>query len=253
MSLSKSLKPLDDDLTPHASDNEEEETTNPEIEIIEEVGELLESNNNIIEPSRDHALHTDEKEAEQGPTEEELIEDALEIMMKQVTISRDHAIRFIKENNYDPVSAILAYLDYKPEKETNTYFTTMVNPYELINELVKLSDNLTYKKYNQTTIIDGQTQTYVCVLINDTGLRKFKKYTSITNLAKLYVSSSNTELLKFKIGVEYYGILYTPENITTEPKTVNKELTVILRNFELITAEQFYSGDALFINNCFLD
>lgn len=239
MSLSKPIIPIDDtddtddtndnELTPINSDNESDTTL---------------TNMNNEKTNNDNS---------QEEYEKELLNEALEIMMNQVSISRDHAIRFIKENNYDPVAAILAFMGYKSENETNHCLTTMINPYELINELVTLSDSLKFKKYRPEEYEISTIQTYVCILINDSGLRKFKKYTNISNLSKLYVSSTNTYLLKFKIGVEYYGILYSEDNITTEPKTINKELSVILRNFELIGKEQFYSGNALFINNCFLN
>lgn len=272
MSLSKPLGYLDDNLTPNTSDietevNEElnnvesinnEEVNNEESE--EEIEEIVTTKVNEDDLENmvneiNNEVNEDETvvEEEKGPSEEELIEDALEIMLKQVNISRDHAIRFIKENNYDPVDAILAYYDYKPEKEQKTYFDKTINPYELINELVSISTDLKkVKQYIISELSIMTPQTYFCIIINN-GLRKQRKYGTIQKITEEIIGLGQTRLMSFKIYSEYYGLIYNKENITKEPKFVNKELTVILRNSEIITEEEFYDGTGLFINNCFLN
>lgn len=194
---------------------------------------------------------------------QELIEEGVDIMMKQISINREQATRLLVENNYDPVSAILEHMNHKPEQEAKTYFTFQLNQHELVNELVTMSDKLTGTNHTLdelTTAVLDKVRSYVCILINtESNLHKVKKYSSIAELYYNFIST-NTDtlnLVNFNINNESFGLLINKDNITETPQTIttpiNNPLTVTLRNMNIITNTAFYCGPALFINNCFLN
>jgi NACalpha-BTF3-like transcription factor len=191
---------------------------------------------------------------------QELINEGVAIMQKQTVINREQAIQFLVKNNYNPVSALLAFMNHKETPEAQTYFTFQLNQHELINELVRLSADLTATTHTTESLSQltkTKNQSYVCILINDDkDLRKIKKYSSIQELYEIYVSQDITQMNihSFKINGEEFALLVNPTFITSEPKEtyINKPTTLALRNMDLIGQTDFYTGPALFINNFFL-
>jgi iron-sulfur cluster repair protein YtfE (RIC family) len=189
----------------------------------------------------------------------EMIAEGVSIMMKQTDINYEQATQYLIENNYDAVSALLSYMNHKSCPETKTYFTFNLNQYELVNELVSLSPSLIYNENKKlsNTILD-KVQSYVCILINDiNNISKIKKYASLSELYRLFIKSKleNISSISFKINEEEFALLLNLDNIISVNTTeyINKPITVILRNMEFITNEQYYTGPALFINNFFLN
>lgn len=195
----------------------------------------------------------------------ELIDEGIEIMMKQININTEQATQFLVENNFDPVDAILAYMNHKPTNEAQTYFTFQLNQHELVNELVSISNKLSgiefYDKDTITELMSNKVQSFVCIQINNkNNLKKIKKYSSVSELYKLFVSENTDRIniAEFPINNEKFGLLYSDENIFSSidekiTPQLNDPITVILRNIEVIKKDEFYSGPALFINNFFLN
>jgi hypothetical protein len=203
---------------------------------------------------------------------QEMIAEGVGIMMKQTVINYEQATQYLIENNYDPVAALLSYMDYKSQPDTQTYFTFQLNQHELINELVKLSPSLIYTENTKTSLSNltlNKVQSYVCVLVNDVNsMRKIKKYASLSELYNLFVNEelTNINVVSFKINGEHFALLLNANNIVSENDNsstnnnsivqkyqLNKPITLTLRNMEFITLDQYYCGPALFINNFFLN
>lgn len=253
-------------------------TTGPIYNTIHKFeDELFKSLNDIIEYNEaDDEPRDKEREEELQKTfvnklieqlskiqKQELIEEGVEIMIKQIVINREQATRLLVENGYDPVSAILAHMNHKSKEDDKTYFTFQLNQHELVNELVTMSDKLTGTNHtltNFTSATLNKVRSYVCILIKtENDLHKVKKYSSIAELYHNFISTEiNTlNIISFDINNESFGLLIDKNSITTTPQTttspVNNPLTVTLRNMNIIKKEEFYCGLALFINNCFLN
>lgn len=195
----------------------------------------------------------------------EMIDEGVEIMMKQISINKEQATQFLVENNLDPVNALLAFMNHKPVNEAKTYFTFQLNQHELVNELVSMSDKLNdtsfYNKETMTELMNRRIQSFVCIKINtENDLHKIKKYSSVPELYNLFVSENydNITVAQLTINNEKFGLLYSTEYITSSVNEnteypVNNPITVVLRNIGGISNEEFYCGPTLFVNNFFLN
>jgi hypothetical protein len=195
----------------------------------------------------------------------EMINEGVEIMMKQININKEQATQFLVENNLDPVDALLAFMNHKPVNEAKTYFTFQLNQHELVNELVSMSDKLNntnfYDKSSMTELMKRRIQSFVCIKINtENDLHKVKKYSSVPELYTLFISDNydNIKIAQLSINNEKFGLLYSTEYITSSINEnikypVNNPITVVLRNIGDISNEDFYCGSALFVNNFFLN
>jgi NACalpha-BTF3-like transcription factor len=193
---------------------------------------------------------------------QELIMEGIDIMKKQININTELATQLLVENNYDPVDAILAFMNYKDKQEDNTFFSIQLNQHELVNELVNISENLSTEfNNNLSSKLLNKIKSYVCVLINDKNdIRKIKKYSSITELYELYIDKNIETYNSIKINIAGldYGILINKNNIKNKDSLntndfVNMPITMILRNLNLVNSTDLYISSALFINNFFLN
>lgn len=198
-----------------------------------------------------------------------MIMEGVTILMGQLFLnSRDEAVKLLKENEYKPALAILKHKEKSTiitNTDTITYFTFQLNQHELLNEFVKLSkDRIDY------TIIESPfpprtvecNQSYVCVIINSDSPRKMKKYASLDEIYTTFVNSNlNTrKLIRATVNSEHFALMYDINNIITitdiqnyDIQNLNKPLTIILRNFSIISDTQYYINTGLLVNNCFLN
>lgn len=244
------IKSTDEEHESEVQNEEETEETNQETVEVEE--NLKKVGNLVIEQ-----LSKIQRR--------EMIDEGVEIMLKQITINKEQATQLLVENNLDPVDAILSFMKHKNVNEAKTYFTFQLNQHDLVNELVSMSDKLndikTYNKETMTDLMNNKIQSFVCIKINtEHDLHKLKKYASVPELYTLFVSENynNIKIAQLSINNEKFGLLYSTEYITSSVNEnteypVNNPITVVLRNISSISNEDFYCGPSLFVNNFFLN
>lgn len=203
-------------------------------------------------------------------------EKAIEIYKEKIRL-RDTCINIIKnqcpqindnelineiaqKHNYNAVNAMLELNNIKLKKQSKTLCKYAVNPFQLVNEFITISENIDYKEIdmlNYDKSLLNNVKSYLCLILDNNASKKARHYNSIYGILDKYLNLSNDmndfKIYYFLINDEYFCLIinnkYIYDNNLNDKLTINKSVTQILRNFKKINKNQFYCNKALFINN----